>query len=295
MISTNAIGTAAACIFLGFGAPAFAAETAAAPASATPPAAAQPAVIAAPAEACLKDVRTFNSQMQKEGYWLGGSGYAYGYPVGGYGYGYGYGYGMMGAGPVEGATGDRTGRPGYEIRVLMASANILAQNGQQQACEDVLTTTRAVYKEYAAELHGRGMHGAEDPAGEQQQINAALPVAGRDAGFRSDQIIDAEVRSPKNETLGSVHDIVLSPQTGKIAYLIVARGGVFGIDRSYVPVPWDDFKSTQNLGMLVLATTKTVMESAPTVRDDTFAASGQFDQESQKVDDYWKAHLKVGG
>ena len=202
---------------------------------------------------------------------------------------------MMGTGPVESTTGYRSGRPGYEIRILIASANILAQNGQLQACEDVLATTRSVYKEYAADLHGRGIHRAEDPGWDQQQINAALPVTGRDAGLRSDQILDTEVRNAKNETLGSVHDLVLDPKSGKIAYLIVARGGVFGIDRSYVPVPWDDFKTTQNLRLLVLDTTKATMETAPTVRNDGFARYGQFDQESQKVDEYWTTHLKLAG
>ena len=37
------------------------------------------------------------------------------------------------------------------------------------------------------------------------------------------------VRSPKGDALRSVHDIVMSPKTGKISYLIVARGGLFGI------------------------------------------------------------------
>src|SRR5579863_4612659 len=40
-----------------------------------------------PAKTCLTDVRAFRDQMQKDGFWLGGSDYGYGYPLDGYGYG----------------------------------------------------------------------------------------------------------------------------------------------------------------------------------------------------------------
>jgi len=90
----------------------------------------------------------------------------------------------------------------------------------------------------------------------------------------------------------------MDPKTGKIAYLIVARGGVFGFDRKYVPIPWDDFKMTQNASLLVLDATRGAMDGAPEVIDDQFTTTGHFDQESQKVDAYWKTHLaplKSGG
>ena len=205
--------------------------------------------------------------------------------------GYGYGY-PMGGGPAATATGYRNARPGYEVRTLVASANILARHGQQQPCEDVLATTRDIYKLYVADMHSGKMPMADVPGWRQQQIAAAQPVTDKNTSFRSDELLGTEVRDPQNEALGSVEDMVISPQTGKIAYLVIARGGIFGIDEKYVPVPWEDFKITPNANLLVLDTTKGVMEAAPRVSQDQFATPGHFDQQSQKVDAYWKAHLR---
>jgi hypothetical protein len=101
------------------------------------------------------------------------------------------------------------------------------------------------------------------------------------------------VVNPGNDSLGSVHDLVSNPQTGKIAYVIVARGGLFGIDTSYTPVPWGDFKAAPSGSLLVLDTTKTVLAAAPQARDAQFTKAGQFEAESQKVEAYWTAHVKL--
>jgi sporulation protein YlmC with PRC-barrel domain len=250
-----------------------------------------------PAKTCLTDIKTFSDQMRKDGYWLGGSAYGYGYPLDGYGYGVGYG-GPLGGYPPGTANRYQNARAGYEIRNLIASANILGQDGQQQTCEAVLGTTRDVYKRYAAQLHSEGMSMADGPDWQRRQIAAAVPVTDKTIAFRSDQLLDTDVRNPQDQGLGSVHDLVMDPKTGKIAYLIVARGGVFGFDRKYVPIPWDDFKMTRNASLLVLDATKATMDGAPEITDDQFTTAGHFDQESQKVGAYWKTHLvnlKSGG
>jgi sporulation protein YlmC with PRC-barrel domain len=217
------------------------------------------AAVSQPAQVCLADLQAFNSQMQKGGYWLSGSGY--GYPMAGFGYGYGYPIGGVSEGGVTAYQ-----RPGSDVRTLLVAANILARQGEQQPCEDVLAAARADYKVYAADLHNGGAAAADIPDWQQQQIASAKPVTGADTSFRSDQLLGTDVLTPQNVTLGSVDDLVLSPQTGKIAYLVIARGGVFGIGQKYVPVPWADFRATPNASLMVLDTTKTAMDGAPQVR-----------------------------
>jgi sporulation protein YlmC with PRC-barrel domain len=284
--------TIAGGLFLGLVAPILAAPG---PTDAPPQGLKKP-VLADAGKTCLAAVRAFNVKMQADGYWLGGSSYGYGYPMGGIGYGYGDGYGYgasAGADVPPGATGFRDARPGYEVRVLLASATILAKNGQPQSCETVLTTVRTIYSAYVADAHASGLRTADGPAWQQQQVATATAVTGTATPFRTDQLIDTDVRSAQNEPLGSVHDLVMSPKTGQIAYVIVGRGGLFGIDESFVPVPWADFKIAANANLLVLDTTKAVMTTAPEVTSRQFTTHGQFDKDSRKVDAYWAAKLPV--
>lgn len=171
-----------AALYLGFAVPLLAAQPAE-PAAARKPSPDTNAVSTIKAsKEYLSDVRAFDSQMQKDGYWLGGSGYGYGYPIYGYGYDVG-GTRASGAAGTRAATGYRRGRPGYKIRTLLAPANILAQRGQQQACETLLIATRDSYKGYAADMRKAGMARVDMPNWRSQQIAAAEPVTGNNAAL----------------------------------------------------------------------------------------------------------------
>ena len=75
------------------------------------------------------------------------------------------------------------------------------------------------------------------PGARQQQIDGAVPVTGSNVAFRSVALLGAEVRSPDGVALGSVDDLVLNPETGKLGYLVIARGGFFGFDEARIPIP----------------------------------------------------------
>ena len=272
--------------------PLLAAPTANANATPTPATGSDAAPVKS-ADACRNDLKTFSQQMAKDGYWVAGEGYSLGYPVGA------AGEGMDGMATSESAiqareasvgSGNYDGRPGYEVRVLMGAANILARHGQQQPCEDVLTETRALYKTYLSGLQREGVTPVNLPGWHQRQIAAAVPVMGSNVTFRSDELLGVEVRSPDGAALGSVDDLALDPKTGKLGYLVIARGGFFGFDETQVAIPWDDFKATPNASLLVLDTTKRVLDAAPHVSKSAFVVGASANSDSQKADAYWKAN-----
>ena len=45
------------------------------------------------------------------------------------------------------------------------------------------------------------------------------------------------MRSPDGVALGSVDDLVLNPEKGKLGYPVIARGGFFGFDETRIPDP----------------------------------------------------------
>jgi len=287
----------ATCLYFALTAPLLAAPTTNADTAAAPaPATGGDTASAKSADACRSDLKTFSQQMQKDGYWVAGDGYSLGYPVGVAGYGM-YG-GMTSESGIQAreasvGPGDYNGRPGYEVRVLMASANILARHGQQQPCEDVLTETRGLYKTYLAGLQRDGVTPVNMPQWRQrrqQEIAAAVPVKGSNATFRSDELLGVEVRSPDDVALGSVDDLAVDPKTGKLSYLVIARGGFFGFDETRIAIPWDDFKAAPNKSLLVLDTTKSVLDAAPHVSRNAFTVGANADSDSQKTDAYWKAN-----
>jgi sporulation protein YlmC with PRC-barrel domain len=224
--------------------------------------------------------------MAKDGYWRSSEGNGFGYPIRAYGFGT---YGDNLDRPAYGEPGYLNARPGYEVRVLNEAANILARRRQQQPCEGVLATMRAVYKHFLTEMKAGGAPMAATPDWRQRQIRAAVPVTGPSVALRSDELLGVEVRNPNNLALGSVDDLILSPRTGDIIYDVIASGGIFGFDESYVPVPWDDFKATPGASLLVLDTTKSGLDGAPHVKEDAFSVGGAADAEMQKVNAYWKA------
>ncbi len=281
------VGRAGLCLLFGLSLPVFA-QPPLDPSAPAPGRAGKPAINSDSALKCLGDIGTLDTELSRDGYWLNESAYGYGYPM------YGYSAGQPArldpqSVPRSGTAVDYArARPGYEIRTLLAATRILAQLGKQMECEALLGTSRNLYERYKGEL-GRG----EDPGDQARtenlaEIAAAVPVTDANAPLRTDQLIGINVDNLQGDRLGSIEDIIMSPKSGKIAYLVVRHGGLLGIGEHYAPVPWTDFRTSKGLNLLMLDSAKTRIDQAPQVKEDRFSSRSDFPQLSQKVDDYWK-------
>lgn len=257
------------------------------------------------AQQCLENLRAQARQIDEEGFWLTGWGQRWGgrttmtpsTPVGG--------------APQPGTEAPRTGETGvtgrapwtvtgmspfgvrsprYQISTLFAAANVLAYRGDEEACQAVLGELQSAYDQYTTQLREAGVDPAEITTWRQERIAAAEPVTElQQRGIVTvDNVIGADVRNLQDERLGSVDDIVLDPETGAVSYVVVARGGFFGVGEDHVAVPWQRFSATPDFNTLVLNVPEDALEQAPEIDPERFADLEAFGQVRQRTDEYWQ-------
>lgn len=78
------------------------------------------------------------------------------------------------------------------------------------------------------------------------QPAAEQPVV-RGLAVRASQIQGMEVRNPAKEELGTVEDLVIDLQQGRVEYAALSFGGFAGIGNKLFAVPWDTLKAQADL------------------------------------------------
>lgn len=75
-----------------------------------------------------------------------------------------------------------------------------------------------------------------------QRLQAAVPLAEID-GVSAETLIGTDVRNMQNEDIGDVEDVITDK--GKLAALVVTRGGFLGMGASYYKIEIDQVKATE--------------------------------------------------
>jgi sporulation protein YlmC with PRC-barrel domain len=98
---------------------------------------------------------------------------------------------------------------------------------------------------------------------QQQQQRAQMPIQMQQSDRRASQLIGMDVRSPKDENLGEIKDLVINTQTGNVEYVALAHGGFLGLGRDLYAYPLDAFQfAPDRRDRLVLNVTREQLKQA---------------------------------
>jgi sporulation protein YlmC with PRC-barrel domain len=258
------------------------------------------------AEACLLDMNEFAERMHQDEFWLSG-----------------WGTGAYGAPPAPQSTqspattapaaGDTTtsratsaenveasemdprgevvgiDAPRYQIRALYGAGRVLAHRGDNEGCEYIVAKMNEVYDSYSQQLEEAGVDPASVTTWRQERLALAEPLVTENGTtrYRIDNITGTDVRNMEDENLGSVSDVVIDPESGTAAYVIVARGGFLGMGEDHYAIPWDEVRATPGLEMIVVNRTAAELDEAPAIDPDRFRNPEMMMDERRTTDEFW--------
>jgi sporulation protein YlmC with PRC-barrel domain len=71
------------------------------------------------------------------------------------------------------------------------------------------------------------------------------------------------VRNPAGEDLGKIEEIMIDVPSGRVAYAVIAFGGMMGIGEKLFAVPWRALAASERSGDFILDVERRRMEESP--------------------------------
>lgn len=108
-----------------------------------------------------------------------------------------------------------------------------------------------------------------------QKQTGTIDTTTKPSMVRASTLIGHSLVNSKQESVGSVHDIVMDGKTGKVRYVVVTYGGFLGIGNKLFAVPYEALQVTTRPNdsrkhQLVLDVTKEQMEGAVGFDEDNW-------------------------
>lgn len=174
-----------------------------------------------------------------------------------------------------------------DYRQLHDAAMVFAERGDEEACSMMVSQMQSLFQERQQAMTEEERQ--QQQTEEEQQLANATPVAERQGLMRSNTIVGADVRNMQNEELGTIESLVMDPQEGNIAYVLLAHGGFLGMGEEWIPVRWSDLRVTQDGDIFVLNVSEDALEQAPTIEEGAFDPEAGEDWRTQ-IDSFWSEH-----
>ncbi len=94
--------------------------------------------------------------------------------------------------------------------------------------------------------------------------------------MRAHDIRDIKVRNPEGENLGDLTDIAIDRESGRIAYAILAYGGILGFGEKHFAIPWEAVRARSGEKVAVVDMDKRTLDSAPGFSRDRMPREGDW-------------------
>lgn len=105
-------------------------------------------------------------------------------------------------------------------------------------------------------------------------VEASVSLAPAKMLYLGSDLRSRSIESPEGEKLASMHEVVIDPRSGRVAYVVLSVGGNLGTGEKMIAVPWEALKSMPDksnpkLERLTLSTTKDRLAQAPEFQTTT--------------------------
>lgn len=121
-----------------------------------------------------------------------------------------------------------------------------------------------------------------------QNLGRPADLSTRETGrlISADKVEGTAVYNRAADKLGSIYQVMIDKQTGKVAYAVMSFGGFLGIGERYHPLPWSMLTYDPSQGGYIVNLDRKLLERAP-----TYARDEQIDWEDRawgkRVHDYY--------
>ena len=130
--------------------------------------------------------------------------------------------------------------------------------------------------------------GSKEPT-QGKEISMYEPAKGEAVNaFMVEKIVGSKVRTMKGEELGTIEDIVVDIDTGRILYAVMDIGGFLGIGGKLLPIPWRSLAPLPSEGIFFLDITKEKLKDAPAYDRNNLPDMGDMHW-GTKVGDFYSA------
>lgn len=93
--------------------------------------------------------------------------------------------------------------------------------------------------------------------------------------IRGKDIADYSVRNPQGEDLGTIKDVVIDTNEGRVAYAVLSFGGLLGFGDKLFAVPWEALRHNATDDTFVLDIPKERLKNAPGFDKDNWPTTAE--------------------